>query len=103
MPTGRTSREPLRVKGDVAPFGLRLTPDLRAMLQREAGISGRSLNAEILARLRDTFEPKRSSRGQAAAQPEAAYDAMPATERAMLAILRRMGPEKQLAFISLFK
>lgn len=39
----------------IAPFGLRMQDDLRTMLEDAAKISGRSLNAEIVARLRGSF------------------------------------------------
>lgn len=38
-------------------FNLRLTPELKAELTRARKQSGRSMNAEILARLSLTFEP----------------------------------------------
>lgn len=38
-------------------FNLRLTPDLKADLTRARAESGRSMNAEILARLSLTFNP----------------------------------------------
>jgi hypothetical protein len=40
----------------LAPFGLRMQPDLRARLEKAAADNGRSMNAEIAARLQDSFE-----------------------------------------------
>lgn len=43
--------------GHINPFGLRMQPDLREQLESAASESGRSLNAEIVARLEASFEP----------------------------------------------
>lgn len=40
----------------IAPFGLRLPPDLKGRVQQAASESNRSLNAEIIARLEASFE-----------------------------------------------
>lgn len=42
----------------INPFGLRMQPELREQLERAAVASGRSLNAEIVARLQESFEEK---------------------------------------------
>jgi Arc-like DNA binding domain. len=42
--------------GNIAPFGLRMLPSLRAQLEAAAQQSGRSLNAEIVFRLQSTLE-----------------------------------------------
>lgn len=39
----------------IPPFGLRLQPDLKAQIEESAKASGRSLNAEIVARLESSF------------------------------------------------
>lgn len=43
---------------NINPFGLRMPPDLRERLEQSAAANGRSLNAEIVHRLRLTFEPE---------------------------------------------
>ncbi|RXZ42699.1 Arc family DNA-binding protein [Crenobacter cavernae] len=40
----------------IAPFGLRMQPELREMLEESAVENGRSLNAEIVSRLETSFE-----------------------------------------------
>lgn len=40
----------------IAPFGLRMQPELRARVEAAAEGAGRSLNAEIVARLEKSFE-----------------------------------------------
>ena len=45
--------EPMR---NINPFGLRLQPDLKARLEAAAAENKRSLNAEISARLEESFE-----------------------------------------------
>lgn len=40
---------------DITPFALRMPPELRAKVEESAAEKGRSLNAEILARLSGSF------------------------------------------------
>ncbi|QXQ04289.1 Arc family DNA-binding protein [Stenotrophomonas indicatrix] len=42
--------------GHINPFGLRMQPDLRDRLEAAAAAEGRSLNAEIVARLEESFQ-----------------------------------------------
>ena len=42
--------------GLIAPFGLRMLPELRAKVEAAARKSGRSMNAEITTRLQESFE-----------------------------------------------
>lgn len=52
----------------LTPTPVRIPPDFKAQLKAEAKANDRSLNGEILARLRSTFKAKRSisteSKGQ---------------------------------------
>lgn len=41
---------------NIAPFGLRLQPDLKKRLEESADKESRSLNAEIVTRLEESFE-----------------------------------------------
>lgn len=41
---------------NINPFGLRLQPDLKTLVEASASRHKRSLNAEIVARLEETFE-----------------------------------------------
>lgn len=43
---------------DITPFALRMPPELRAQIEEAAAEKGRSLNAEILARLSSSFSEK---------------------------------------------
>lgn len=43
--------------GSIAPLGLRLLPELRVQIEEAAREHGRSLNAEVSARLQASFEP----------------------------------------------
>lgn len=45
---------------NVPPFGLRMLPDLRAKVEEAAAQTGRSLNAEIIARLEHSFDSSRA-------------------------------------------
>lgn len=44
----------------IAPFGLRMQPELRKKLEESASKNGRSLNAELIARLESSFQTKKS-------------------------------------------
>lgn len=45
----------------LSPTPVRIPPDFKAQLQAEAKTNERSLNGEILARLRSTFDSKRDT------------------------------------------
>jgi len=87
---------------NINPFGLRLQPDLRQALTREARINNRSLNAEIVTRLKDSVDQPMVGR-RPNVSPPMAPEYMSDGAREMLAIFNRMLPEKQLALLSLFK
>ncbi len=42
---------------DINPFGLRMPEHLRSQIKAAADESGRSMNAEIVARLEESFKP----------------------------------------------
>lgn len=44
--------------GHIAPFGLRMLPELRQQIEEAARKAGRSMNAEIVARLQASFGVK---------------------------------------------
>ena len=46
------------VSRDITPFALRMPPDLRARVDGAAKANKRSLNAEIVARLEESFAPE---------------------------------------------
>jgi hypothetical protein len=53
------TKKPLRLPtAHIPPYGLRLQPELKAQLEAAASQAGRSLNAEITARLEQTFQSK---------------------------------------------
>jgi hypothetical protein len=89
---------------DLPPTAVRLSPELRHALAREAAINGRSLHGEIVQRLRNSLAPDAGSAGRhEAGESRPAYAELADGERALLTIFRKMSPEKQLALLSLFK
>lgn len=50
-----TKKAPEEKVGNVPPFGLRMLPDLKQRVEAAARANGRSMNAEIVARLEDSF------------------------------------------------
>ena len=91
---------------DINPFGLRMPPELKKTLEKEAAINGRSMNAEIVNRLQLSVEQQRNQTPDSyrvAEDSPLPYQARDDHERAMLSLFRRLSPEKQLALLSLFK
>lgn len=93
---------------ETKPFGVRMSEDIKEALSREAKINGRSLNQEIVARL------KVSLSGSGTAAPGSGYTLqspkiggytsdLNEAERQMLVTFRKFTPEKQLALLSLFR
>ena len=93
-----------RLIRNINPFGLRMRPELKEILDREAKINGRSLNAEIVDRLTRSLEtPTSTQNGYTSQQPVASYTPeITYIEQRLLDVFRRMPPEKQLALLSLF-
>lgn len=89
---------------DYPMFGLRMPPDLKDKISREAKINGRSLNLEIVERLKKSLDPSiRSARQNNVEQSPATYTPeITDIERQLLTIFRRLPVEKQLALLSLF-
>ncbi len=92
---------------DIAPFGVRMPSELKDLLEREAKINNRSLNAEVIARLKKSTERQAAPESaHYAASPSANLDyanALSDSERQFLGIFRRLPVEKQLALLSLFR
>jgi len=88
---------------EINPFGLRMPAEVREMVKREAKLNGRSLNAEIVDRLRANLDPPRRKSGSCPAVLPRDVSVITDAERAMLAVVRKLPPEKQLALLSLFE
>lgn len=88
---------------DIPPYGLRMPPDLKATLERQAELSGRSLNAEINARLLASLEEgKPHAVTPALKEPPSDY-LLNKPESEMLTLFRRWTADRQLAFLVLFR
>lgn len=92
----------------ISPTTLRLAPELRARLSREATIAGHSLTAEIERRLEDSFraqDPK-PTRAATTGEPPPAWSpqAAPALsehQRLLLRAFAQLSPDRQLALLTL--
>jgi hypothetical protein len=108
-----TTSNPVKIR-DLPPTAVRLRPELRAKLAREAAINGRSMHAEIVIRLTGSLEGQQgmapaaishtaSERLVGFGQEKSPAYVLSDIDRAMLSVFRAMPPEKQLALLSLFK
>jgi Arc-like DNA binding dprotein len=88
---------------------VRLPAELKAQLQREAFSQNRSLTAEVVRRLNESFASHKPVEAplhgaHRAEEPRRDYGSkLSDSEAAMLAVFKKMPPEKQLALLSLFK
>lgn len=87
---------------EIAPFGVRMPPDLKTRLEAAAKINVRSLNAELVARLEQSLAAPRPT-APGVKENSREYQAFSESERKMLALFRAWPPEKQLSFLVLFK
>jgi len=74
--------------------------DLKQRLEKKKKINGRSLNSEVVARLQASLGKQQHFRAEDAGGGYTVSLSDP--ERQLLAIFKRLSPEKQLALISLF-
>ena len=92
---------------DIPPYGLRMPAELKKRLEEESVASGRSLNAELIDRLRRSLEQQdliRRNEYSRAADPDFPADiARTDAERATLSLFRGLSHEKQLALLALLK
>lgn len=104
----------MNTEANDATLMIRLPSELKADLMRQATINGRRITTEINMRLRDSLKPQTPPEAAphyslgTAARPSRTQEPTrdlrnSELEEAILAVIRRMPPEKQLAFLSLFK
>ena len=89
---------------ETAPFGVRMPEELKGALAREAKIHGRSLNSEIVHRLRASLGEGESGGGSYTLREDrkTGYDdSITDAERRLLVVFRSLEPEKQLALLAL--
>lgn len=55
---------------DITPFGLRMPADLKARIDAAAARNGRSINAECVARLQDSFDVQGQATVDVGSRPE---------------------------------
>lgn len=92
---------------DIAPFGVRMPSDLKETLEREAKINNRSLNSEVIDRLKKSLERQTATTNTHYVASTSTNDNYANTlsdpERQFIGIFRRLPVEKQLALLSLFR
>ena len=88
---------------EIAPFGVRMTPELKARLAAEAMRNGRSLNTEVIARLAASFA---DGERRVAMQPSSngyMENSLSQADLDLLVAFRKLSTEKQLALLSLLR
>lgn len=94
---------------EIAPFGIRMPADLKAELLHQAQVAGRSLNQELVMRLRASLTAsaqRAAQNGYTVSEPTQAPCYAAATteaERALLQEFRSLSTQKQLALLALLK
>ncbi|MBY0236839.1 MAG: Arc family DNA-binding protein [Burkholderiaceae bacterium] len=95
---------------DIPPTTLRLPPELRDRLMREAAINRRSLSQEAAVRLEESFAPADAAQHAVtyptAREPHAAFSSGPPLtdhHRLLLSLFNSLSTEKQLALLNLLK
>lgn len=91
---------------DMNSIHVRMPDDLKQAIEKEAKINGRSLNSEIVDRLKKSLDKLAVTTRHGLNEPPGPESQVPALtdgERQLLNIFRGMPPEKQLALLSLFK
>lgn len=89
---------------EIAPFGLRMPPELKARIEAEARANGRSINTEVISRLQDSLRDQSSKRvAMEPSSPGYHDNGLSTTDKEMLAVFRALPASKQLALLSLFK
>lgn len=89
---------------DYVTFNLRMPEELKKSLEKEAEINDRSLNSELVARLKSGLDKRAANRRHRAEEPGVEYaEPLSDAERQVLAVFKKLPAEKQLALISLFK
>lgn len=89
--------------GSIAPFGLRMEKPLREALEKAAKSSGRSLNAEVIARLNESLAVIYDQRPRRARAMVSEPDRLPAEEELLLGAFRALDGQRQLAFIAFLR
>lgn len=82
---------------DINPFGLRMSAELRALVEESARANGRSINAEVVLRLEQSFEPGRGLvevKG-GAGRPSRFYASMEEMTKGMLGLRAEMEEVKK--------
>lgn len=94
---------------EIAPFGIRMPPDLKRELLDRARAAGRSLNQELLVRLRASLAGDIAAGlrdGYTVEEPRSVYTSSVSTseaERLLLIEFRQLPADKQLALLALIK
>lgn len=89
---------------ETAPFGVRMPEAVKGALAREAKIHGRSLNSEIVHRLKASLgegEPVGNAYTLQQDRRQGYDESVSDAERRLLVVFRSLEPEKQLALLAL--
>lgn len=90
---------------EIPPTTVRLPPDVREALVKEADINGRTLSAEIVDRLQLTLHGPDMSQAQKAEMERLAHQYLKVSDaqRMLLTMFDAMPPDKQLALLTVLR
>lgn len=83
---------------EINPFGVRMPPELKSALDKQARKNGRSLNMEIVERLTKSIEP-----AQIRLVTSGQTEKLSVAEQQLLQVFGEMPAEKQLALLALLR
>lgn len=97
----------MRKVRDIAPFGVRMPAELKELLEFEAKTNGRSLNNEIIGRLKRSLEVQKQlqQNGYTAEEPTPGTDStgLSDAEKQVISLFRKLPGGKQIAILELMK
>lgn len=99
----QTLRGELLSSNDLLAFHVRMPEEVKQRLEKQAKINGRSLNSEIVDRLKSSLAKVTGGPPKVGQESPAYAVQLPDIERQLLTYFRDLAPEKQLALLSLLK
>lgn len=88
---------------EIAPFGVRMPPELKERLNQQALSTGRSMNTEVVARLWASLEKAAPLVARSPAPDPYIGEVLTPLEKEMLHLFRALTIEKRAALLTVLK